>query len=254
MDTQKQNNNQSENKKKNDYSWVPIVVILAILVGIRSFSSWLKSDADQKLNELIEQSGGYDNFHQMLNGSSSSQYQSSSSNSSIDQGANNDWNNGSTNYKIDSYFTMDIPNTLELRGEGVVGQQYCFWPGLSSEKYARILVSYEDNPGISQSDVKRATSSDLKVFKESMFEQFESAGYSPSDIKIHKIEVQKISGKYAVVEKYTRPGLKGDVYCESYDFFIGDWYIHLIMSYRTSESSYWKTDFEKALKSIVWKI
>lgn len=159
------------------------------------------------------------------------------------------------NYKIRSYFTIDIPTTLELRDTpGVAGQQYCFWPGPSSSKYARILVMIKENPGISQSDLKNISGPELIEVKQMFLDEIKASGLSTSQVKIKVNDVRKAAGKYAIVKIYTRPGLNGDVYVETYDFYVGSVAIQLILSYRASEASYWKTDFDKVLGSIVWKI
>lgn len=159
------------------------------------------------------------------------------------------------NYRIRFYFTVDIPTTLELRDTpGVAGQQYCFWPGASSSKYARILVQMEENPGISQSDLKNATPADREDVKQAFRNEIRRSGMSPAQIKIHMNDIIKVGSKYAIVKKYTRPGLNGDVYCETYDYYVSNVHIQLTLSYRTSEASYWKADFDKVVSSIVWKI
>ena len=71
---------------------------------------------------------------------------------------------------------------------------------------------------------------------------------------IHENDVKNVGGKYAIVKKYTRPGLNGDVYVETYDYFVGTAHIQVTMSYRTSESSYWKADFDRVINSIEWYI
>ena len=159
------------------------------------------------------------------------------------------------NYKIRSYFTMDVPTTLELRDTpGVAGQQYCFWPGLSSSKYARILVTIKENPGVSQNDLKNISGADLMEVKQMFLDEIRASGLSTSQVKIKVNDVRKAAGKYAIVKIYTRPGLNGDVYVETYDFYVGAVAIQLTLSYRSSEASYWKADFDKVLGSIVWKI
>ena len=159
------------------------------------------------------------------------------------------------NYKIRSYFAFDIPETMELRDTpGVGGQQYCFWPGASSTKYARILVQIGENPGISQSDLVNLSPLERQEIKSLFLDEIRRSGMSPSQIKIHENDVRKVGGKYAIVKKYTRPGLNGDVYVEAYDYFVGTVHIQVTMSYRTSESSYWKADFDKVIQSISWYI
>lgn len=159
------------------------------------------------------------------------------------------------NYKIRSYFTIDIPTTLELRDTpGAAGQQYCFWPGLSSSKYARILVTIKENPGINQSDLKNISGPDLMEVKQMFVDEIKASGMATSQVKIKVNDVRKAAGKYAIVKIYTRPGLNGDVYVETYDFYVGSVAIQLTLSYRSSEASYWKADFDKVLGSIAWKI
>lgn len=159
------------------------------------------------------------------------------------------------NYSIRSYFTFDIPVTMELRDTpGVGGQQYCFWPGASSTKYSRILVQIEENPGIRQSDLVNLSPSERQEIKSLFLDEIRRSGMSPSQVVIHENDVKKVGGKYAIVKKYTRPGLNGDVYVETYDYFVGAAHIQVTMSYRTSESSYWKADFDRVINSIEWNI
>lgn len=71
MDTEIKNTPEQKPKKK-DNSWVCAVVVVAIVIGIRSYSSWLEKDTQRMFNEIVEKNGGPENFQNMLNGSSSS--------------------------------------------------------------------------------------------------------------------------------------------------------------------------------------
>ena len=84
--------------------------------------------------------------------------------------------------------------------------------------------------------------------------EMENSGYNISAINFQYSGIKVVSGKYAIVNKYIRPGLNGNVCVERYDFYISSVHIYITMSYRVSESSYWKEDFNKAINSIKWNI
>ena len=70
MDTEI-NNTPEQKPKKKDNSWIWAVIVVAIVIGIRSYSSWLEKDTQRMFNEIVEKNGGPENFQKMLNGSSS---------------------------------------------------------------------------------------------------------------------------------------------------------------------------------------
>ena len=161
-------------------------------------------------------------------------------------------------YKISSYCTMDIPSTLVLRDTpGVGGAQYCFWPGLNSKYYSRILVTIGDANGLSESDIKSASKADLDALSNSQKSQLISAmkrtGQDASRLKWYPITLESVNGHFAMVQKCIRPGLNGDVYSINYMMVYKGARIEFTLSYRVSESNLWKADFEKVMKTIVWK-
>lgn len=161
-------------------------------------------------------------------------------------------------YKIDSYCTIDIPTTLELRDSpGVAGAQYCFWPGLSSEKYARVLISIDEADGLSEQDIKGLSSKDIEelneYYKTIAYQELELLGKDVSELTWYPLTVKSISGHSALVRRWIRPGVQGKVACEEYTIVYKKMQLDFTLSYRYSERSMWMTDFDAIMKSVVWK-
>lgn len=115
--------------------------------------------------------------------------------------------------------------------------------------YARIIIRCIPQNDIDQSLVSSLTQADLnelnKVWKQEAEEFF-----SGEDFKWYQLTSKKIGGKYALITKYQRPGLKGVVLVEEYKFFLKGKLIRFTLSYRMSDSYIWKSDFEKIMGTL----
>ncbi len=58
----------------NDSSWVVVVVFVTLFGGIRACSSWLEKDTQRKFNEIIEKSGGTEQFLKKIDDSTISKH------------------------------------------------------------------------------------------------------------------------------------------------------------------------------------
>lgn len=70
------NNVPKKGPKKRDDSWILAVIVVIIFGGIRAYSSWLEKDTQRMFNEIVEKSGGVDNFKNALMGSPESSTES----------------------------------------------------------------------------------------------------------------------------------------------------------------------------------
>ena len=71
------NNAPKKESKKRDNSWVLAIIVVMIFGGIRAYSSWLEKDTQRMFNEIVEKSGGVENFKSALMGSSENSTESS---------------------------------------------------------------------------------------------------------------------------------------------------------------------------------
>ena len=76
MNTETKNTPKKE-AKKSDNSWILAVIVVIFFGGIRAYSSWLEKDTQRMFNEIVEKSGGVDNFKNALMGSSDKSTESS---------------------------------------------------------------------------------------------------------------------------------------------------------------------------------
>ena len=166
-------------------------------------------------------------------------------------------------YEIGKIFKLSIPSTMALRDpESVIGKtmdnavnkfmlqygasaadwKYTFIPseGMTSSKYARIIVAVNRQNQLTQKMVKEATAADLQDLKDSKIEGAKMMGMTIKNVTAKK---EVYDGKYALVTRYDRQGLSGDVHVEEYMFFLLNKEINVTISYRISEASIWKKDF-----------
>lgn len=186
-----------------------------------------------------------------------------------------------TRYDIKGMGTIDIPAKLELRSDEsliynltqvqkdyydidyngeIVFQTY----GLNElkkereKKYGRIII-YITNL---EEDCHFTTKSkfakeDLKAVDDSFrdeINEWESNGGFEIKIKsINKSKAITINGNNYIVYSYTGVGNGSPISVTVYNLFNKTKYYKITTSYRLSEESYWKEDFEKAIKSITIK-
>ena len=173
-------------------------------------------------------------------------------------------------YHIGNIFSLDIPVTMTLRDtstpEGRAADRriysnvarydssfpdwrYAFIPTetVPSGMYARILVSVKRQNSITQKMVKEASKEDVIKLGETTRKEMESA--KMEIVKWTPAQKRVIDGKYALVINYERKGLNGNVHVESYLFYLSDKQVEVTISYRTSESYYWASDFSRVPQS-----
>lgn len=166
-------------------------------------------------------------------------------------------------YEIGKFFSLSVPSTMTLRdSESVIGKamdnavkkfslqygvstadwKYTFIPseGITSSKYARIIVSVSRQNDITQKMVKEATQADLNEIKSARIAEARQVGM---DFKNFTIKKEVYDGMYALVLRYDRAGVSGDVHVDDYMFYLLNKQIEVTISYRISEASYWKKDF-----------
>ncbi len=165
-------------------------------------------------------------------------------------------------YDIGNIFSLSVPSSLSLRDpDSVEGKfsdnfkkkfalkygvqspdwTYTFIPaeGMTSTKYARVIVAVKRQNNLTQKMVKEATAADLQDLKESRIEESKQYGMSMKNVTVKK---EIYDGNYAIVTRYDRSGLSGDIHVDDYMFFLLNKQIEITISYRISESSIWKKD------------
>lgn len=168
-------------------------------------------------------------------------------------------------YQIGKIFSVSIPSTMTIRDpNSIAGKfidnrikkfaleyldytadwKYTFIPSgeNSANKYARIIIYVSRQNNITQKMVKEATMSDLLEVKAARMKEAKQIGM---DVKNFSVSKEIYGGKYAVVLRYDRAGLSGDVHVEDYMFYLLNKQIEVTISYRISESRFWKQDFTK---------
>lgn len=180
---------------------------------------------------------------------------------------NSDWRK----YEIANSFSISVPLSLELRHDyddytklltnnhlEISNADAVFQQGnlsdLSPEAfntYCRILVEHYDfSPG----DVERhnqtfyITAEDEKSFKEIVDEQLGPYCY----VDIPTFQWVDISGTKALEAKYKRTGDKGPVVCRLYLLQNYNEMVEMVVSYRESDASIWKSDLENVIRTFKW--
>lgn len=124
------------------------------------------------------------------------------------------------------------------------------------EKYARVIVETKfGSPGDFEKlnfNIAKYTQADIiklnNTFKQEAQQSF--AGTDHKLIKWFPLKIEKINGMSCMHISYIRQHLdKPFVLVHIYHFHNNDRMHSLILSYRISESDYWKSDFETILKS-----
>lgn len=180
---------------------------------------------------------------------------------------NTDWNS----YGIANSFSISIPNTLELRHDydeytkllknnqltisnaDAVFQQANL-ANLASEAYdtyCRVIIEhYNFSPGELEhhNQTSYITTEDKKNFREMV--DAELGPYSYVDTPT--FQWVDLSGTKALEASYKRTGDKGSVVCRLYLLPNYDEMVKMIVSYRESDASIWKSDLENIIKTFRW--
>ena len=166
-------------------------------------------------------------------------------------------------YEIGKIFKLSVPSTLMLRDpSSIIGKMtddakkkialeygiqspdwtYTFIPNdrIGSSKYARVIVSVSRQNNTTQKMVKEASQAELQELRQAKIDEAKQYG---QNIKNTTCKKEVYDGRYAIVIRYDRPGLSGDVHVDDYYFFLLNKKIEVTISYRISEAYLWKNDF-----------
>ena len=116
-----------------------------------------------------------------------------------------------------------------------------------SALYARVLVSINVDSGVRGTELNGFTDSDVKEADALFKKQFTDSGMTGT---WSGTVLRKYGGKNALVSRYDRTGLSGNVHVETYRFFLKNYLVEITMSYRKSESEHWDSDFAKIPSTI----
>lgn len=111
-----------------------------------------------------------------------------------------------------------------------------------SSLYARVIVSVNVDAETTGTELVGLTDADIKEADVLFKKQFTDAGMRGTWLGTTR---RQYGGKYALVSKYDRAGLSGDVHVDDYRFFIKNYIVEITISYRKSEFEHWQSDFNK---------
>ena len=111
-----------------------------------------------------------------------------------------------------------------------------------SSLYARVIVNIHVDSKTTGTELDGLTDLDIKEADALFKNQFTNSGMKGT---WHGTTRRKYDGKYALVSRYDRAGLNGDVHVEDYRFFLNNYLVEITMSYRKSEFEYWNSDFTR---------
>lgn len=109
-----------------------------------------------------------------------------------------------------------------------------------SPLYARVIVNINADPETTGVELNGMTDSDVKEADALLKKQFTDYGLKGTWYGTTR---RKYGGKYALVSRYDRVGLSGDVHVEDYRFFLKNYIVEIMISYRKSEFDHWNSDF-----------
>ena len=126
--------------------------------------------------------------------------------------------------KVANILSLQFPPTLELRDLDNTTMQ------LLQNGVNLFMISR----GAAKSDYQ-VTDSDVKEADALFKKQFADFGLKGSWYGTTR---RRYGGKYALVSRYDRVGLSGDVHVEDYRFFLNNYIVEITLSYRKSEFDY----------------
>lgn len=123
-----------------------------------------------------------------------------------------------------------------------------------NNRYARIIVSYADNPGDEGPNLGEKiliTQADLKEIDTLFREQAEQRKDIVQIISWDPIKILCVNGNECIANRYRRKGHNGNtpVLVYSYIFFNKDRSHNIQVSYREKEASIWKKDLDKVINT-----
>ena len=125
----------------------------------------------------------------------------------------------------------------------------------ASKSYARILFNFSYIEGFGQDDIKGMAPSDLREINQMWYEETKNeieclAEYfsNSGDFKWYNTVKKNIAGLSALVIEYDRPGPGGATHVKSYRFFYDNKRMEITTSYKVSEESKYKDDFDTFIK------
>lgn len=179
----------------------------------------------------------------------------------------NDWNI----FEIANSFSIAIPNTMELRSEfdeytillkekfhSVNNASAVFQQAQLSQlsttaydTYCRVIVThFLFSPGDVEhyNQTSYITSEDKQYLREVIDSELGLYNY----VLAPTFQWVDISGTKAIEAKYKRTGDKGPVICRLYLLPNYDEMVKIIISYRESDASIWKTDLDNVIRTFKW--
>lgn len=111
-----------------------------------------------------------------------------------------------------------------------------------SPLYARVIVNINVDPETTGTELNELTDSDVKEADALFKKQFADFGLKGTWYGTTR---RRYGGKYALVSRYDRVGLSGDVHVEDYRFFLNNYIVEITLSYRKSEFDHWNSDFTR---------
>lgn len=111
-----------------------------------------------------------------------------------------------------------------------------------SSMYARVIVNIHADAETTGTELNGLTDSDIKEADALFKKRFTNSGMKGTWYGTTR---RKYDGKYALVSRYDRAGLSGDVHVEDYRFFLKNYLVEITLSYRKSEFEHWNSDFIK---------
>ena len=111
-----------------------------------------------------------------------------------------------------------------------------------SPLYARVIVNINADPETTGEELNGLTDSDVKEADALFKQQFTDFGLKGTWYGTTR---RRYGGKYALVSRYDRVGLNGDVHVEDYRFFLNNYIVEIMISYRKSEFEHWNSDFTR---------
>lgn len=207
-------NNTPEHKaKKKDYSWIWAVIIVAIVIGIRSYSNWLEKDTQRMFDEIVEKNGGPENFKKMLNGSSTNNTMSVPTTQAVKEGFDEE----NYTYKNSQYHILwDLKDDgLEWYERPILGESTIF---KVRDYNKNILVSININK---YDDDGTDTWDFISVIDGPEMNQMRKQAAEAQGFKIlsHTTNKTEVSSKHALVSRTDQEGSAG--HWVAYSYVIG---------------------------------
>ena len=243
METDNQNTTQQKSKKK-DNSWIWAVIIVAVVIGIRAYSNWLEKDTQRMFNEIVEKSGGVDNFQKMLNSSSASTSTTTQSTPVVKEG----FDEVNYTYKNSTYHILwDLKDDgLEWYERPILGESTIF---KVRDYNKNILVSininrYDDDGTDAWDMISQVDNPQMKKMRE------QAAQMQGLTVLSSKTTKTTVSSKHAILTRTDQNGSAGHWVAYSYVIpYRGTLYTVAITSVDISSKDI--ADYDKTVERLI---